>query len=183
MFSALVDDDIRLCLVQHSFAPRYTELVAAHSEYLSQWLAWPEKCNTEEAFRAFVTRSLHDYADGKSLTCAIEYRGEIVGNISFNAILDDRKMVEIGYWLAESYQGQGIVTRACRFLINHAFTALDMDKVQISVAEDNKPSRAVCERLGMTLEGIISNREKIGDRILAHAVYGLHRTQIEQAKV
>ena len=183
MFSTLVDDDIRLCLVQPSFAPRYAELVAAHNDYLSQWLAWPQKCNTEDAFRTFVSKSLHDYADGKSLTCAIEYQGEIVGNISFNAILHERKMVEIGYWLAEPWQGHGIITRACRFLIDYAFTALDMDKVQIAAAEDNKPSRAVCERLGMTLEGIISNQEKIGDRILAHAIYGLQRTQTEQAKV
>ncbi|NRB70176.1 MAG: GNAT family N-acetyltransferase, partial [Vibrio sp.] len=48
-------------------------------------------------------------------------------------------------------------------------------KVQLSAAKDNLPSRRVAERVGMTLEGIITNEEKIGDRILDHAIYGIHR--------
>jgi ribosomal-protein-serine acetyltransferase len=50
-----------------------------------------------------------------------------------------------------------------------------MQKVQMSVAVENTRSRAVCERLGMVLEGIITNEEKIGERILDHAIYGLYR--------
>ena len=36
-----------------------------------------------------------------------------------------------------------------------------MVKVEMCVASDNKPSRTVCERLGMTLEGVITNAEFI----------------------
>jgi len=50
-----------------------------------------------------------------------------------------------------------------------------MNKVEISAAVDNAASRAVCERLGIELEGVITNAEKVGDRILTHAIYGLHR--------
>ena len=52
-----------------------------------------------------------------------------------------------------------------------------MEKVQIAAADGNAKSRAVCERLGMKLEGIITNRERIGDRILNHAIYGIHNTK------
>lgn len=71
MFTLNVDNEIELALVQESFAPLYVELVAEHKAYLSQWLAWPDFCSSEQDFRLFVHRSLHDYADGKSLTCAI----------------------------------------------------------------------------------------------------------------
>ena len=50
---------------------------------------------------------------------------------------------------------------------------LKMQKVQISVATNNKSSKAVCERLGMTLEGIIANSENIEGQILNHMVYGI----------
>jgi len=65
----------------------------------------------------------------------------------------------------------------CKHLITYAFKTLNVDKVQISVATGNKPSRAICERLGMKLEGIISNEERVGNKILDHAIYATHSKQ------
>lgn len=179
MFKLSVDDEINLYLVNEAFTERYVELVAEeNSEYLSEWLAWPTFCRTQDDFKAFVRGSLHKYADGTCMNCAIEYRGEIVGNSGFSTINHNLKMVEIGYWIGRQYQGNGIVTRVCRYLINYAFTQLSMEKVQIAAAEGNSPSRAVCERLGMRLEGIITNREKVGDRVLNHAIYGIHKSEM-----
>ncbi|MFT5880659.1 MAG: ribosomal-protein-serine acetyltransferase [Moritella sp.] len=175
MFKLIIDDEINLCLVHQSFVPRYAALAKDNYDHLSEWLAWPYICKTEDDFKKFVLGSLHDYADNKSMNCAIEYKGEIVGNISFNTIDVAVKKVEIGYWLASRAQGNGIMTRACQSLIDYAFNQMNMDKVEIAAAVDNAPSRAVCERLGMTLEGVITNAEKVGDRILSHAIYGLHR--------
>jgi ribosomal-protein-serine acetyltransferase len=176
MFKLSIDNEITLHLVNDSFAARYVELVEECRDYLSQFLHWPRICKTEQDFKIFVKSSLQKYEDGKVMTFAIEFRGEVVGNISFNAIRHDLKKVEIGYWIAKKYQGHGIVTRSCSFLINYAFTELDMEKVQIGAAEDNAASRAVCERLGLKLEGIITNNEKVGERILDHAIYGIHKS-------
>lgn len=99
----------------------------------------------------------------------------LVGNISFNIINHNLKMVEIGYWLSETYQGNGIITRAVSKLIDVAFSDLAIEKIQISVGTDNLPSRKVCERLGMKLEGIISNSENLNGRIIDHVIYGLSR--------
>ncbi|RXJ72234.1 RimJ/RimL family protein N-acetyltransferase [Veronia nyctiphanis] len=175
MFKITVDEEISLYLPHETFAARYAELAFENFAYLSQWLAWPAFCKTEEDFEGFIKGSVHKYADGISMNCAIKYKGEIVGNTGFNTINQDTKMAVIGYWLAEKYQGKGIITRTTRFLIDYAFKTLDLEKVQISAAEENLPSRAVCERLGMTLEGVLTNQEKVGDRILNHAVYGIHR--------
>ena len=86
------------------------------------------------------------------------------------------KKVEMGYWVSEEYQGLGIITRSATTLIDMAFTDLGMLKVQISAAIENKASRKVCERLGLTLEGIITRAENINGRVVDHAVYGLSRT-------
>ncbi|MEZ8099161.1 GNAT family N-acetyltransferase [Vibrio bivalvicida] len=177
MFTQKVDDEISLALVQESFATKYSELVADQFDYLSQWLAWPSHCTSEQDFRLFVQRVLHEYAEGKTITCAIVYHGEIVGNCSCFGIDYDTKSLEIGYWLSQHCQGKGIVTRVVRYLIELAFNELKMEKVQLSAAVENMPSRKVAERTGMVLEGIISNQEKVGERILDHAIYGIHRNR------
>lgn len=177
MFRFNIDNEISLSLIHEQFSARYVELVSECNEYLSEWLAWPRLCKTQGDFKAFIRQSLHKYADGKNITFAILYHGEIVGNISFNTIDHELKKVEIGYWIGEKHQGNGIITRSCQFLIDYAFTTLKMQKVQISAAEHNEPSRAVCERLGMKLEGVITHSEKIGGKVLSHAIYGLHRNK------
>lgn len=176
MFNFKVDDDIKLALVHESFAPKYLQLVQANYDYLERWLAWPPHMKSEDNFKTFIRNSLHDYADGKSMVCGILYHGELVGNVSYNLIDRKLKKVELGYWIALPYQGKGIMTRVCRTLIELAFQELDMEKVQISAAVGNSPSRAVCERLGLTLEGIITNAENLNGRIVDHAVYGVRRS-------
>lgn len=175
MFSIPVDDEIELQLLNPAFAPVYVDLVAENYDYLAKWLAFPPHCKEEKDFLAFIRKSLHDYADGKSLVCAIFYRDTLIGNCSFNTINTELKRAEIGYWIAEKYQGNGIVTRVCRKLIELAFYQYELEKVVISAAVDNVSSRAVCERLGMRLEGIESHSEKIGDQILSHAHYAIFK--------
>ena len=178
MFKLTVNTDINLCLLHPLYAPRYLELVTANFEYLHEWLSWPPLNKTEEDFLQFIQDSLHKYANGTDIVCAIEYRGELVGNCGFQDINHTTKSATLGYWLAQNYQGKGIMTQSCQHLINYAFDELKLEKVELRAAEGNKPSRAVAQRLGMKLEGIISNCEKVGDRILSHAIYGIHNKAV-----
>ncbi|MDD9173883.1 N-acetyltransferase [Aliivibrio finisterrensis] len=178
MFTVEIDSELKLALIEPSFAKKYFDIVSKEEAYLSQWLAWPPHAKSEDFFLRFVRKSLLDYAEGKGMVCAMIYQGELVGNVSFNTINHQLKMAEIGYWLSESYQGKGIITRAVSKLIEIAFTDLQLEKIQIAAGENNLPSRKVCERLGMTLEGIISNRENLNGRIINHAIYGLSKQPV-----
>ncbi len=175
MFTRKINDNLSLALVQPSFAKHYLAIVEAQRDYLGQWLAWPHEELSEAFFIQFAKRTLQRYADGVSMGCAMIYQGDIAGNIGFNVIDHQLKKVKIGYWLREDLQGKGIVTQSVRALIDIAFNELDMTKVQIACAVDNHPSRSVCERLGFTLEGVITQAENINGRLVDHAVYGLKR--------
>jgi len=179
MFTLEVEKGLQLALIEPAFAAKYFEIVSREREYLGQWLAWPLHADGEAFFEGFVQKSLHDYADKKSLTCAMIFQGELVGNISFNSVNHSLKKVEIGYWLSKEYQGNGIVTKSVSKLIDMAFVEFAMEKVQISAAEGNRASRNVCERLGFSLEGIITRAENLNGRIVDHAVYGLSRSAWE----
>jgi len=170
-----VDEEIQLSSVQESYAPAYVQLATENYDYLAKWLVWPPHVKTEKDFGGFISRCKRDHERGDAITFGTIYAGKLIGNIAYKYINNELKKVEIGYWIAKDYQGKGIISRACARLVEYAFTDLDMSKVEMCVASENKPSRAVCERLGMTLEGIISNAEFVQGRILDHAIYGLHR--------
>jgi ribosomal-protein-serine acetyltransferase len=175
MFESKLTDDLQLHLVNDSCVPDYVRLAKENFDYLAKWLEWPRFCVSNEDFSKFIIDSIDSYKAGKSMNCAIRYKGALAGVAGFNKI--DRKLcrVEIGYWIGAGFQGNGIATEICRFLTSYAFETLQLDVVKISVAEENVRSRAVCERLGMKLEGIISNEERIGDNVLNHAVYSVRR--------
>ncbi|WP_299729398.1 GNAT family protein [uncultured Endozoicomonas sp.] len=175
MFALDIDQEIRLCLVHEKFASTYVRLATENYDYLTQWLPWPKTNKTEDDFKGFIQGALHKFADNKGITFAIEFKGEVVGNIALFDVNTPLKKAEIGYWIIESAQGNGLITRACHFLIDHAFTELDLEKIEIRAATENKPSRAVCERLGMKLEGVLTHQAVLNDKIVDHAIYGIHR--------
>ncbi len=82
---------------------------------------------------------------------------------------------EIGYWLASDYQGKGIVTTSCKTLIKYAFSDLNVNYIQFSVASENWASQKVCERLELNFEGNIRNAENINGRIVDHVIYGCYK--------
>ena len=172
-----LDEEIQLCSVQESFATVYVDLAKENYDYLAKWLVWPPRVKTESDFGDFIVRCKSDHERGDAITFGIIYNGKLIGNIAYKYINNELKKVEIGYWIAQDYQGKGIISRACARLVEYAFTNLDMDKVEMCVASENKPSRAVCERLGMTMEGVISSAERVQGRMLDHAIYGLHRAK------
>ena len=99
MFTLQIEQGLELALIQPSFAKSYWEILERDREHLAKWLAWPSQAQGADFFLDFVKRSLQDYAEGKSLTCAMIFEGDVVGNVSLNSIDHSLKKVEIGYWL------------------------------------------------------------------------------------
>jgi ribosomal-protein-serine acetyltransferase len=82
-------------------------------------------------------------------------------------------VAEIGYWIRSSEEGHGLVTRACRALIDIAFDELELHRVVIRAGVENLRSRAVPERLGFTYEGIAREEGRGSGGFYDLAVYGL----------
>lgn len=55
---------------------------------------------------------------------------------------------ELGYWVAEEYQGNGYATQACKMLIKHAFEDLNIQRIFASYKKENLASKRVLEKLG-----------------------------------
>lgn len=178
MFAYTLDSEIGLLLLQESMDTRLCQLVNENREYLAKWLPWVPNSQTPQHYQAYIKQSLTQYANGQAVECAIEYQGIIVGVCGFKRIDRHLGVAELAYWLGEAYQGNGVMTRACLFMLKYAFNELGMQKVQLSAAIDNKPSRKIANRLGMELEGVIRRQERVGDQVLDHAVYGIMKEDL-----
>ena len=56
-------------------------------------------------------------------------------------------------------------------MLDHAFGPWDLARVEIRAGVANRRSRAIPERLGFREEGVLRAAERIGTRVIDHAVY------------
>ena len=65
------------------------------------------------------------------------------------------------------------MTRACRALVDYAFSELGLNRIEIQCAVQNVKSRAIPERLDFTQEGVIRQAEWLYDHYNDHVIYGM----------
>lgn len=180
MFVHKVDEDVSLRLIDLNDAERVFELTDTSRSSLKEWLPWLDFTKSAADTKEFIRGCLKGYADSKSLTTVILFKGEIVGIAGFNSIYSSNKTAAIGYWLGEGYQGNGIMTKVAKALTDYAFDHLNLNKVEIRAAVENKKSRSIPERLGFVHEGTIRQAEWLYDHYVDHAVYGILANEWEK---
>jgi RimJ/RimL family protein N-acetyltransferase len=77
----------------------------------------------------------------------------LCGNTGLHRIDWTIPKFEIGYWLHQDLQGQGLMSEAVNAITRYAFIQLHAKRVEIRCETDNIRSRAVAERLGFELDG------------------------------
>lgn len=89
---------------------------------------------------------------------AIDVKGEAVGAIGVHPQSDIFcKNAEMGYWLAEPFWGQGIVTEAIRRMLSYSFKTWNIDRVFARPFGSNLGSQRVLEKAGFQLEARFEN--------------------------
>lgn len=149
------------------------DTINTQREHLGKWLPFVQYTQKPEDTAQFVTTSMQKAELGKELINSIYYQGEFIGLIGFNNIDLTNKRIEMGYWLSQHYQHKGIITLSCKVLIHHAFTELDINRIQIRVAKGNFKSMRVPERLGFIYEGTERDGELLADGFTDVNVYSL----------
>lgn len=119
-----------------------------------------------EHARSFINSSHRDFEYLKAVNFAILYKNNpegdssLVGIISLKNIDFDNKKSNLGYWIGESYWGNGIASESVALVINHAFSVLGLEELYAYVYSENKASMRVLEKNGMTKKGEVSEYSK-----------------------
>lgn len=154
MFRLPIAEDAYLATLTESDAEALLALINANRAHLQLWISWVDDVLTTADALCFITNAQRQIAAGDALYAAVWHRGELAGVVALNYIDRLRGQTEIGYWLGAAYQGRGLVTAACRALVDYAFTHLGLRRVEIRCALENQRSRAVPLRLGFVEEEV-----------------------------
>jgi ribosomal-protein-serine acetyltransferase len=165
-------DNCDLRLLREADAQELYRLVERNRGYLAEWMPWAAD-QTLERTAAFIRTTERRLADNNGFEAAIVLDGRIVGALGFPGVDWIARSTSIGYWLDEAHQGRGLMTRAVRALVDHAFDEWKLHRVEIRAATGNVRSRAIPERLGFREEGLLREAERVGDRYQDLVVYGL----------
>ena len=76
--------------------------------------------------------------------------GDLIGDAGLHPLGGRGPDIEVGYTLARRAWGRGYGSEAARALVEHAFARLSATRVVAQVEPDNRASRHVLEKLGMT---------------------------------
>ncbi len=173
MFSARVDDDLELRLLELRHAKALFSLVDENREHLRPWFPWLDSTKSPGDSEGFIRSGLEQFARSDGFQAGIWYRGELAGAVGLHYLDWQVRRTEIGYWLGKAFEGKGIMTRTCRFLCDYLFGELKLNRVEIRCAMHNRRSRAIAERLGFTQEGILRSVMKNVGGYEDHVVYGM----------
>jgi ribosomal-protein-serine acetyltransferase len=145
--------DLRWLETHH--APELLELISTHRDHFGAFLGWANTMKTVEEAKQFILRGLKRVADENPAMIGIWLKGQMVGGLLFFPVNQFSKSTEIGYWLAPTATGHGLMTRTVQVALEYCFAELKLNRVSIQAATDNLKSRAIPERLGFTLEGVL----------------------------
>ena len=97
---------------------------------------------------------------------------EVVGGATLHHLDDERKLVEIGYFVLPHARRRGIATAIARLLAEHAFS-LGIERVAAYVNVGNTASERVVERAGFTREGVVRSMPKPDGRRIDKVLFSL----------
>ncbi len=176
-FRLKIDDSSELELLNQSHAEELFELIEINREFLRQWLPWLDNNRYLQNTIDFIKITQMQYESNETVQFVLIYKGEICGVVGFHRIDWLNRSTSIGYWLGESYQGKGLITKACSKVLDYSFGRMGLNRIEIRCAPGNLKSRAIPERLGFKEEGLVREAEWLYDHYLDHIVYGMLESQ------
>ncbi|WP_321281553.1 GNAT family protein [Marinifilum fragile] len=149
-----VDTEIELKQIEQSDSKAIFEMIDSQREYLGKWLPFVEFTKEVSDTDKFVHSVVNAPKERFEYVFVIRIKNEFVGLIGFKDTDKPNQKTEIGYWLSEKHQKQGIITKSVEKLCDFAFNKQGINRIQIKCAVGNKPSIKIPQRLGFKFEGV-----------------------------
>jgi len=149
------------------------EVIDQNRKHLRPWLPWVDNVKSPYNTRQTIERWRRQFKDKSDYVFGIFSGGNYIGNIGLHDTNSNNKSAMVGYWLAENYQGKGIMTDCVRVLMNFGFDELDLNRIWLCCASGNTKSGAIPERLGFVCEGILQDDEYLYGVYHDKVIYGV----------
>lgn len=139
----------------------YTHLVCVR-DHIAPWVPFATRVWDVEAARALLQRYADEQARDGGRFYGIWLDEVLVGGTLFRVFDPQMGVCELGVWLSPHVTGRGLVTRAATRMIDWAVHSRGIQRVEWWCDVENKPSQAVAQRLGMSLDGVMRSLFELG---------------------
>ncbi|MFD5827288.1 GNAT family N-acetyltransferase [Lentzea sp. NPDC060358] len=155
MFATPLGADAELRPLEPWRAEEFFAHLERGRDFIGEHIGFADAAKDLESAR----RLLQSYADKAAADTGrlfgIWLDGVLVGGVLFRVFEVAQGRAEVGCWLEPAGVGKGLVTRACRVLIDHAIRERGVHRVEWQVSSANAASIAVARRLGMAKDGVL----------------------------
>jgi [ribosomal protein S5]-alanine N-acetyltransferase len=158
----------------------WADLRRRNYNWLIPWEATnPGPKHGQLKFPKFI-QMLDDHAmEGISLPWAIEFNGQLVGQITVSSIsYGSLCSATIGYWIAQSAAGHGVMPTAVALATDYCFWARSLHRIEINIRPDNQRSLRVVEKLGFRDEGVRQRYLHINGEWADHRTFALTKEEV-----
>ena len=173
MFYYPVDKKVKLKLLEKYHANDLYNLIEENRAFLEQWVDCVKDLKSINDCERFIVKTLTKYSHGYEVHMGVWSQNILVGCICVINIDSAINKAELGYFLAEKYQGKGYITKSLKAVIENLFNHRDIIRLEINVSEENNKSIKIAEKLGFSLEGKKLKGEYLDNRYHNVLMYAL----------
>lgn len=164
-----------LRLPQHGDWRDWAELREVSAKHLTPWEpVWSVDHLTRKAFTNRVYWAQRAEAQGTALPMLLIRRQDqvLLGAITLDNIRRGPAQAgTMGYWIGQPHIRRGYMREAVLAMVHHAFTVLDLSRIESACLPENLASRGVLEKSGFKYEGVAQSYLQIGGRWRNHVLY------------
>ena len=139
------------------YAVEMNEAIRESIDELRPWMDWAQQAPGLRESIDQQLRAREAFLAREDLQLILFCGDRLVGSSGLHRIDWKIPKFEIGYWVRTSEVGRGYASEAVSTIARFAFEQLSARRVEIRSSARNQRSRAVPERLGFDLEGILRN--------------------------
>jgi len=168
-----------LRLPQHGDWRAWAELRAESAIFLTPWEPiWAPDHLTRRAFTNRVYWASRAEGQGTALPLMLIRREDqaLLGAITLDNIRrGPSQSGTLGYWIGQRFARQGYMRETILAVVHHAFTVMDLSRIEAACLPENAASRGVLEKCGFKYEGVAQSYLQIAGRWRNHVLYAALR--------
>ncbi len=142
---------------------------------VGRWLPWCHADYGRNDAVAWIAYCEAGWRSGGHFAFAVfdATTGELLGGVGLNQRNRVHRSANLGYWVRQSRQGQGVAAATAQLVARFGFQRLGLVRIEIVTLPDNQPSRRTAEKTGAKFEGIARQRLCVREQSHDAAVYAL----------
>ncbi len=164
-----------LRLPAHADYRGWSDLRRESRAFLVPWEpSWAQDHLTRKAFTNRVYWAARAQGQGNALPLFLFRRDDdvLIGAITLDNIRRGPSQAgTLGYWIGQPFARRGYMREAIAAVVHHAFTTMDLSRIEAACLPENVASRGVLEKCGFKYEGVAQSYLQINGRWRNHVLY------------